>query len=527
MRRLDAQAARALVHSEDEVAFLDVREAGEFGEGHPLFAVPLPYSRLEARIGALVPRRDTALVLIDGGDGVAERAAVGLEGLGYTDVAVIRDGVGGWAAAAFELYKGVNVPSKTLGELAEALWHPETVRAEELATWQSRGQGVALFDARPPEEYAKMTVPGARCVPNGELAHRLAGLAQDRPLEDVPIVVTCAGRTRGIVGAIGLRLAGYGGPLYALENGTQGWALAGMNLDRGSAPEPYPSLDAVGLAQSRDRATAILKRHGIPRADGPTVAAMLGDAGRTTFLFDLRTEQEAGADPLAAATRAPGGQLVQATDQWVGVRRARIVLCDDGGLRSAIAAFWLKQLGYEPIVAPIDDALRALPAPALAGPARATGVIAARAAREAVVSGAVLVDLRGSMAYRCEHVAGAVWAIRPHFSALEPLAGRRIVAISDHRAVADMAAVDLVALGAARVDWVEGGHAALVAAGAPTERGSALPTDEAAIDHLFFVHDRHDGNLEASRRYLEWETGLLGQLDAAEKAQFTLIGPQD
>jgi hypothetical protein len=39
---------------------------------------------------------------------------------------------------------------------------------------------------------------------------------------------------------------------------------------------------------------------------------------------------------------------------------------------------------------------------------------------------------------------------------------------------------------------------------------------------LFFVHDRHDGNLESARRYLEWETGLIAQLDEQEHASFRL-----
>ena len=37
------------------------------------------------------------------------------------------------------------------------------------------------------------------------------------------------------------------------------------------------------------------------------------------------------------------------------------------------------------------------------------------------------------------------------------------------------------------------------------------------MDFLFFVHDRHDGNMDAARRYLEWETGLLSQLDEQER----------
>ena len=72
---------------------------------------------------------------------------------------------------------------------------------------------------------------------------------------------------------------------------------------------------------------------------------------------------------------------------------------------------------------------------------------------------------------------------------------------------------------------VEGGHGALVAAGASTVASPSEPPDQEAIDHLFFVHDRHDGNLESSRRYLAWETGLVGQLDAAERAEFKLLRP--
>jgi hypothetical protein len=39
---------------------------------------------------------------------------------------------------------------------------------------------------------------------------------------------------------------------------------------------------------------------------------------------------------------------------------------------------------------------------------------------------------------------------------------------------------------------------------------------------LFFVHDRHDGNLDSARRYLEWETGLIAQLDPEEQQSFRL-----
>ena len=39
--------------------------------------------------------------------------------------------------------------------------------------------------------------------------------------------------------------------------------------------------------------------------------------------------------------------MVQATDQYLAVRNARIVLCDDTGLRAATTAMWLRGMGHD------------------------------------------------------------------------------------------------------------------------------------------------------------------------------------
>lgn len=39
------------------------------------------------------------------------------------------------------------------------------------------------------------------------------------------------------------------------------------------------------------------------------------------------------------------------------------------------------------------------------------------------------------------------------------------------------------------------------------------PSDAEAVDFLFLVHDRHDGNLDSARNYLAWELGLTALLD--------------
>ena len=76
---------RAMLSDGGEIAFLDVREHGHFGDGHPFFAVPVPYSVFEARLVELVPNPSACTVLYDGDDGFAELAAARAEGLVPSD----------------------------------------------------------------------------------------------------------------------------------------------------------------------------------------------------------------------------------------------------------------------------------------------------------------------------------------------------------------------------------------------------------------------------------------------------------
>ena len=109
---MDASTLKAALSDGDEIALLDVREAGQFGEGHLFFATPLPFSRFELDLGTLVPNPCVRLVLCDNGDGISERAAQRAIAHGYGHVCVLQGGVAAWKAAGHTLYKGVNLPSK-------------------------------------------------------------------------------------------------------------------------------------------------------------------------------------------------------------------------------------------------------------------------------------------------------------------------------------------------------------------------------------------------------------------------------
>lgn len=508
VRLIDPDALRQSLAGAGEIAVLDVREEGQFGEGHLFLAVNAPYSRLELEVPALVPRPATPVVLLDDGDGIAERATRRLAAIGYGDVRVLAGGVPAWVAAGREVYKSVNSRFKAFAEVVELARHTPAIEAQELARLKAEGTDLVVLDSRTPEEFARFHVPGAVSCPGADLVLALDRHAAPGRL----VVVSCAGRTRGIIGAQSLIDAGAPNPVRALKGGTQGWRLAGFALEAG-APETRP---AAPTPDARARAEAVRLRAGVPLVDTPTLAHWLTQERetRTTFLFDLRDAADRAARPVPGAVAAPGGQLVQALDRWVGVQRARIVLFDADGVRARMTAHWLIQIGEDVHVhdgAP-DLALPAVAAPALPPieqlpPAEAAALLA---------QGGRALSLDASAAFRTAHAAGAAWTIRPRLAALpaDLADAPSIVLFADDPAVAALAAVDLRAVSRARIVAVAEGLPAWRAAGLPVETSPTEPPDAARIDHLFWAHDRHDGNPDAMRTYLGWEEQLPAQITA-------------
>ena len=127
-----AAQLRAMLDDGGELAILDVREELIYSGSHLLHARSAPLSRLELRVPSLVPRRGTRTVLVDDGDGLAQRAATILAGHGYGDLSILADGIAGWSRAGYVLFSGVNVPSKAFGEVVEHLSRTPSIDAAEL-----------------------------------------------------------------------------------------------------------------------------------------------------------------------------------------------------------------------------------------------------------------------------------------------------------------------------------------------------------------------------------------------------------
>ena len=213
-----ADVRRALL-AQQEIALIDVREEHPFAQAHPLFAANFPAGKLEIEVYARIPRRSTAIVVYDDGEGLAEPAARTLQRLGYTDVALLTGGLQGWRDAGGEIFIDVNVPSKSFGELVEAERHTPSLPAEEVKALIDQKADVVVLDARRFDEYQTMNIPTGVSVPGAELVLRAKALA---PRPETQIIVNCAGRTRSIIGTQSLINAGIPNPVAALRNGTIG-----------------------------------------------------------------------------------------------------------------------------------------------------------------------------------------------------------------------------------------------------------------------------------------------------------------
>src|SRR5437870_3800681 len=132
MLRVDAPALKAMLADRQELALIDLREELIFSQNHLLFARSVPLSRLELKFARLVPRRSTRIVLCDDADGLCERAAAILLRAGYGNLFSLDGGVAAWTSAGFELFSGVNVPSKAFGEFVEHASATPSITADAL-----------------------------------------------------------------------------------------------------------------------------------------------------------------------------------------------------------------------------------------------------------------------------------------------------------------------------------------------------------------------------------------------------------
>jgi rhodanese-related sulfurtransferase len=509
-----------MIGADGELALVDVREELIFSQRHLLLARSIPLSRLELKFAQLVPRRSTRVVLCDDNDGLAERAAAILMRNGYPDTFVLKGGIDAWVAAGFEVFSGVNVPSKAFGEYIEHKNGTPNISANELDQLIRDKANIVVLDSRPFDEYSRVSIPTGINVPGAELVLRAREIA---PSPETMVVVNCAGRTRSIIGAQSLINAGLPNKVMALRNGTMGYSLAGFACDSGKN-QRAPNVSTETLDWAKQAARKVAQDCGVEPIDHAKFEALRQDPQRTLYLFDVRDPDEYAAGHVSGAISAPGGQLVQATDQYVGTLGARIVVVDDAEVRAAMTGSWLRQMGWKevfmlveagtetrrPTARPLDDEL-------------ASGEAIDVAALKDLLSrdGATVLDLSMSRDYLGGHIPDAWFAIRTRLDrALKKISLRdTLVLTSEDGALASLAVAEAKALVDAPVRILTGGNAAWRLAGYPLSKDAQM-ADE-AVDQWRKPYERTGDTKAAMNEYLAWEIDLLPRIERDGSLKFS------
>jgi rhodanese-related sulfurtransferase len=283
------------------------------------------------------------------------------------------------------------------------------------------------------------------------------------------------------------------------------------------------------LGKAKACAKFLSKRFGVKKMDRATLKKLIKQSDhRTLYLLDVRLPEEFEAGHLSGSRNAPGGQLIQAMDEYVAVRNARIVLIDDTEVHATMTASWLIQMGWDEVyileggIAGVDR---------VQGPHRPQipvfeegTTLTCQEVKALIDSGVhvAIVDLSSSIQYWQQHISGAWWGIRSRLpSDLSHLPSVEwIVLTSWDGKLAHLAYQDLkICLRDLNLRVLEGGTIAWIENGLPTTNGmvkTISPTEDAWINPY-----RLEEKMEQFvRDYLKWETGLLEQIERDGDSNF-------
>ncbi len=204
----------------------------------------------------------------------------------------------------------------------------------------------------------------------------------------------------------------------------------------------------------------------------------------------------------------------------MAVRNARLVLADDEGVRAAMTASWLMQMGWRDVHV-LEGGLATGPratgewAPTVLGEvadATVTGDALARMLADTAEAVRVI-DLGSSTDYERQHVPGALWCARARLGeAMATLPDAvRVVLTSRDGLLARLALGEARARGGRDVQALRGGTREWIARGHATESGLSRVFGD--TDDVWYKPYEHRGAQEKFMRdYLTWEVALVEQI---------------
>lgn len=507
----------ALMSSNGLFAVFDVRERGEYNDCQISTTTSLPRSQIEYRVIDLVPNRTIPIAVYDEGGKRAGLAAKTLAQLGYEQVSILDGGLSEWRNQGRETVSGVNVPSKAFGEKVHHDLDVPDLSPEELKTLLDNNADLTILDMRTPEEYGRFCIPGGLNVPGGDLI-----LWAEELRHKPTVIVNCAGRTRSIIGAAGLRRLGLTN-VRALRNGTMGWVLAGFQLEskparRGPVANPDSRTQAVATA------LRIAAEEQLAWIRVENLAGLIRNPrGGVTYAIDVRSEEEFASGHLVGSINVPGGQAVQRADDFVPVRNAEIVFISNQSARAVMAAYWYRQMGFKQVRVLQGglDSWKASGQPLISGAwvpeplgfgaaTSATRYIHSAQLKDQIDNGScTALDVSTSLEHESAHVPGARWISRGWIDIKLPELiadlNREIVLTCSDGRQSTFAAQQLAQVGYVNISVLAGGLSAWIAADYRTDSGlggALTPANDVVLSPSI------RGNKQDMQKYLDWELQL-------------------
>lgn len=458
------------------------------------------------------------IVLIDNGDGLAERAAEKFAAIGYTNVGIFPGGVEEWSNAGGELFQDINVPSKSFAEFVDHEKDTPMMKPQQVEELRQAGK-VIIIDVRRPDEYATFRIPGAISEPGSESVLNFKNVV---PNDTIQVVTNCAGRTRGMIWGQTLKNLGVKNPVAALEGGTINWYMQGLTLEDG-APTGNVS-QCEGECNSHFDPTSsrdLADRAKVKRAKWSQCLRWEKQKGKTTYFFDVRSHEKYREGHLPGWRNAPGGEVIQELMMFVPSRGARIVLVDNDGVQANIAGSWLAQMNCDvwvldnpPAFTEEGDWVPSYPDAPKNVNIKVEDLAIALASKE---SDFVVIDISPFRYYTVGHIPGAWFALRSQLSqaALKLPLNKKYVLTDRTGLLSRYAAPELAQILPGPVYVLEGGNEGWKSEGRDLERG---PTNLASppIDRFQRPYEAPEGEDQAPdvsfdksaiQRYLAWLGG--------------------
>ena len=518
--KITAEKVKLCLSDDKEVAFIDLRELSQHTDGHPFFAISLPYSVFELNLETLVPNKKTRLILIDNDNEISNHAYDKSVSLGYLNIFVVEGGVKEWTKKGFSLFDGINVPSKSFGELIEKKYHTPSITAKQLHQKQSKNENCVVIDGRPFDEYKKMSIPKSICCPNAELALRVPSYINDQNTE---IIINCAGRTRSIIGAQTLIEFGIKNTVKALENGTQGWFLSNLSLDHNKDKIIGILPNNLQIKKLKEKALNLINKNNIKVIDLSQAQQLINDPNASTFVFNVTNTLEN--KTVNEIPNVPGGQLVQATDKHIGVWKSNVILIDDGDLvRAGTTAMWLKRMNFKVFI--LKDGISEASKLKLKKHCnQKEEILDILNINELInLKNHTLFDIRLSQDYLNVRLKNSLWLNRSEIFKKNIYKNNDIIIITDDLKKAFLIVKDIQGQNKnCRIKVYKWSKDDLIKQPYIFDLSIKKMIKEKRIDFNFHTYKRHEGSKAHAEQYLKWETDLVDKMDEQELSFFNLF----